>query len=157
VIPTGVTNIPEAFCKGCTNLASLYVPSTVTYIDIDAFTGCALLTFSNINIAATTAYGDTSFDSSIVGQLDMNQDRVRICDGVDLHTKANQGIFTCCGNRQYVILYYAPYSEGVVSDHYSINSTGIFEGCLNLKTIAMPASQYYFALGDKLLSRDVVV
>jgi len=147
-IPTGVTRIPANFCKGCTKLASLTIPSTVTFIDVDAFTGIEALKFENIQIGPVSAYGDKSFDSNIVNTLDMNSERVRICDAVDLHTKASQGIFTCCGNRNYVILYYASGYDWIVSDHYSINGRGIFEGCSNLETIEVPASQYNFALGD---------
>ena len=75
-IEDGVKQIGLKAFKGCSNLKKIDIPSSITYLDIQAFEDCDSLQEQEINIAEG---GDYIYEDSILYRRDESGDYSRLC------------------------------------------------------------------------------
>ena len=65
----GITSIPAYGFQGCTNLVSITLPSSVTFIGSDAFSGCSALTGTLTILSSVTSIGARAFQNCMFNNI----------------------------------------------------------------------------------------
>lgn len=117
LLPTGLTNIGYQAFSGCRNLASVNIPSSVNHIDVSAFYGCTSLT--TITIPGSVQTIDYEAFKNCTGLLSVSL-------GEGIQTLGSESFQGCTGITSVVI----PNSVT------SIGSTA-FYGCTSLNSVSI--------------------
>ena len=145
VVPTGVTNIGDNAFSGCENLTKIELPSTLTYIGEKAFYSCKML--QSIDIPDKTTYiGPSIFYDCI------NLREVRLSEKSNIQSIPDNA-FTNCSSLTNINLSSTIKSIGFESFKKCTNLQTVefypnasletihiwaFEDCTNLKSITIP-------------------
>jgi TonB family protein len=124
-IPNSVTYIGEEAFSGCTGLTSVTIPNSVTSIGAGAFSGCTGLTSVTIPNSVTHIDGSEFSGGAFYGCTGLTS--VTIPNSV---TSIGQGAFSGCVGLTSITI-----SNGVISIGNSA-----FSGCTGLKSITIPNS-----------------
>lgn len=152
VIENGVTTIGNYFLRECTELVSLTIPSSVTYVGLHAFNGCTGLTKVMID-----GSGDIKFDSN----------SFRNCNSIRCYVPQGtlSGFLKIVKSYFYAI--YETNGEEVVTEtfqkvpndfttYYDCDGDGVIE-YLSYKSDSENYESYHFGFYDKegILKRDI--
>ena len=126
VIPSSVTNIRSNAFSGCAGVTSVTIPSSVTSIRDAAFSGCSGLTSVTINSKAIMSKSYSSFSN--LGTFFGNQvQNYIIGEGV---TSIGDYAFVSCSGLTSVTI---PSSVTSIGDY-------VFSGCTGLTSVTVPSS-----------------
>ena len=117
-IPESVTSIGNSVFYGCTSLASVYIPESVTSIGNEAFSGCTSLTSVYIPNSVTSIGG------GVLGEC-TSLISIHIPEGV---TTIGDSVFYGCTSLTSV---YIPEGVTTIED-------GVFKNCTSLTSIHIP-------------------
>jgi uncharacterized protein YjdB len=142
-IGNNVQRIPAYFVPELTNLTSITIPNSVTYIGNGAFQGCSSLTNLNFNAISCTDFSTSPFINTFISTIQIGNDVQKIPanfvkDLTALRTVTIGNSVTNIGNSAFSRCT----SMTDVSIGNSVSSIGnsAFYGCTSLTNLSIPAS-----------------
>lgn len=161
------TSIPISAFEGCSNLTRIYLPSTVNYINDNAFKDCSSL--NTINLSNITVVGKSSFENSGIHSVEFgstiptfdlysfkgcaNLNEIDLTTNIPQVVEIPAGCFENSGLETVLLQSGAILGEASFkncSDLSSIdisnatydNGTSMFEGCSSLVSLSLPNKEY---------------
>ena len=148
VIPDGITRIPALAFYGCTSIARITVPYSVTYIEKDAFSSCRrLIEIYNISDVDINIWDE--YDAAVLNQYTFTEGKSKIW------TDSDGYVFYEDGETCYLVAYNGTKTELTLPEscngkNYEIYKYA-FTGCNNITSVIIPEGVTnigYYAFAD---------